>query len=258
MTHFTPKKPLMYEILFPTLSFPLNVYAQALWKTEAELQYLHYGLWQTGFNLAQAQQAATAVLMAALPASPASVLEVGIGLGTTARRLQESGYPYTGITPDNAQILYARHRLSDLPQMPCFVHTTFEQFLPSEKFQVIVFQESAQYIKVDNLLRGCHAALDSGGQVLIMDEFSAPVCAALEAGLPNASFQILRYEDFTQQAAPSISYLIQAIEQQRAAVLYDLNLSATRLEALMHSLKQRERAYQNQSYFYKLLLLQKN
>jgi len=245
----------MYEILFPTLSFPLNVYAQALWKQEDELHYLHYGLWQESLSLLQAQQAATEVLLNALPAAPQRLLEVGIGLGTTARRLTELGYDYTGITPDNHQILYCRHRLSDLPKVPNFLHTPFERFHTEEKLQLIIFQESAQYIRPENLLSGCHTLLEKGGKVVIMDEFSAPVCKFIEQGLN--SFETLHYEDFTALDAPSITYLIKAIEKQRTEILYDLNISEARLEGLMRSLRQREQAYQQQNYFYKLLVLQR-
>ncbi len=245
----------MYEMLFPTLSFPLNVYAQALYQQESELHYLHYGLWQEGFSLLQAQQAATEVLLNALPAAPQRLLEVGIGLGTTARHLSASGYAYIGITPDNHQILYCRHRLRDMPEMPYFLQTPFEYFQSQEKLQVIVFQESAQYIQPEILLRNALALLESGGKLVIMDEFSAPLCKTLEAGVYG--FTRLHNEDFTQQAAPSITYLIQAIERQKAAVLYDLNIEEARLTGLMQSLRQRERAYREQQYFYKLLVLER-
>ncbi len=248
----------MYEILFPTLSFPLNVYAQALWKQETTLSYLHYGLWQDGMSLSEAQQAATEMLLKALPPAPKHLLEVGIGLGTTARRLSEMGYDYTGITPDNHQILYARHRLQDMPTLPHFVHTAFEQFQTQTPLDVIVFQESAQYIQPTVLLQKCQALLNPGGQVVIMDEMTASLCQVLDQGLPNTGFKIQNYTDITKDTAPSISYLIQAIEQQREAVLFDLNISEQRLEGLMQSLKQRELAYKTQNYFYKLLVLEKS
>jgi len=244
------------DILLPTLSFPLNVYAQALLLELGTVDYLHYGLWEnTDESLKVAQQRASDKLWSVLPKLKNSkhkqtLLEVGIGLGTSARHLLDRGFDYTGVTPDNNQILYAWQRYQrDL----YFQHTPFEQFQSPNHFDLIIFQESAQYIQAHLLLQGCQQLLKSQGEVIIMDEIPANLAQHLHNNIESAGFEVKQIEDLTALAAPSISYLCQVISKHQQTVCADLNISAQKLAGLLTTLRRREQAYNNGDYTYKLI-----
>ena len=242
-----------YNILLPTLSFPLNAYAQALLLKLDSLDYLHYGLWdEADTGLEQAQQQASDFLWQHLPDATTHkrLLEVGIGLGTSAQVLLKQGFEYTGITPDNHQILYAYQRYGRDAR---FVHQAFEQHQASTAYDLILFQESAQYISAQVLLQRCGQLLSSQGQVVIMDEIPVAIVTNLEAYLSQFGFRCLQQLDLTEKAAPSIRYLADVIESLADVVCRDLNIPMSKLLTLLQSLRQREQAYQNGSYRYQLI-----
>lgn len=241
------------NILLPTLSFPLNAYAQALFLHLGELNYLHYGLWDEGVNsLAKAQQKASDLLWQHLPKATEKkrLLEVGIGLGTSAQALIQQGFDYTGITPDNHQIIYAYQRYGRAAH---FVNHAFEQHGALAPYDLILFQESAQYIQAETLLSRCKQLLSPTGEVLIMDEIPRVFVNNLDSYLQKAGFSVVTQLDLTAQAAPSISYLCEVIAAEAAAVCRDLNIPMKKLDYLLQSLRQREQAYQNGSYCYQLI-----
>ena len=244
------------DILLPTLSFPLNVYAQSLLIELGTVDYLHYGLWEsTEEPLKVAQQRASDKLWSVLPKLKNSgdkqkLLEVGIGLGTSARYLLDRGFDYIGVTPDNNQILYAWQRYQrDL----VFKHTPFEKFQSPSQFDLIIFQESAQYIQTNLLLQGCQQLLKAQGEVIIMDEIPANLAQNLHKHIENAGFDVKQIEDLTALAAPSISYLYQVISKHQQTICEDLNISVQKLTGLLTTLHRREQAYLNGDYTYKLI-----
>lgn len=242
-----------YNILLPTLSFPLNVYAQALFLYLEELNYLHYGLWLDGeTSLARAQQQASDFLWQHLPnpIDKKRLLEVGIGLGTSAQYLVKQGFDYTGITPDNNQILYAYQRYGHTAS---FVNQAFEQHGSLDPYDVILFQESAQYIQAQTLLQRCGQFLSQEGKVIIMDEISHMFVDNLEQYLTPFGFKLEEQLDLTEQASPSITYLCDVIENQSATICRDLNIPMKKLTGLLQALRQREQDYKNGSYRYQLI-----
>ncbi len=244
---------MQYNILLPTLSFPLNAYAQALFLHLEELNYLHYGLWdKEDDTLASAQQHASDLLWQHLPdpKDKPRLLEVGIGLGTSAQYLVKHGFDYTGITPDNHQILYAYQRYG---RGAAFVNHAFEQHTCMQAYDAILFQESAQYIQAQTLLQRSGQLLNPTGEVIIMDEIPQLLLDNLEQSLTNFGFKLTEQQDLTQRAAPSITYLCDVISSKATEVCRDLNIPARNLEGLLQSLRAREAAYANGSYRYQLI-----
>lgn len=245
-----------FELLFPTFVFPLNVYAEALRLEYGEVSYLHYGLFTSSEDsLYEAQQASTERLLDLLPATPAKLLEIGIGLGTTARRLLSEGYDYTGITPDNNQILYCQRKHKGFPLE--FIHRAFQDFSHDSLFDVLVFQESAQYIEASTLLSHSSALLATGGQIVILDEIPTGFLQATRPVLASSGYDLDYEEDVTELAAPSITILCHVIEKHARELLANLNMAEQQLDHLMTILRKREKDYAEGNFTYQLLRLVK-
>jgi SAM-dependent methyltransferase len=253
------------------LTFPLNVYAHSLYLQQGQVNYLHYGLveenedvWELG--ALAAQQRSTDLLLARLPPPPCRILEVGIGLGTLAALLMERGYQVTGICPDPYQIAIARQRIHSGFRLQCL---TFEEFNTLEQsYEVILLQESAQYLKPLTLFNKAHHLLSEKGQLLIIDEIGLRRCPqdGLE-GLPllkyslaqaeRCGFKLLEQLDLSKKAAPTLDYLLSIIQIYQQQLLSDLNLSAKRLADLVDSLRLYQDKYRDGRYGYVLLRFEK-
>lgn len=125
-----------------SFTFPLNVYACALSLEHGGDFDLHYGIFCGAMTLRQAQEESTKTLLTLLPLPPARLLEVGVGLGTTAARLISLGYAYTGVTPDKDQIRFCDR--TNRAKRGQLVNARFEDFSSPILFDAIVFQESSQ------------------------------------------------------------------------------------------------------------------
>ncbi|HYR29992.1 MAG TPA: methyltransferase domain-containing protein, partial [Thermoanaerobaculia bacterium] len=138
-------EPLPYRDFF----YPLNVFMHILTAEEGSVRYLHYGLFEHEDEpIGDAQERSTRMLLDRLPPPPARLLEVGIGLATTLKRLTDLGYDVEGITPDDKQIAMVRARYGDALRVHCAPFETFESDRP---YDAIVFQESSQYIDSEAL-----------------------------------------------------------------------------------------------------------
>lgn len=249
-----------------TFTFPLNVYAHLLCLDHGGFDHLHYGLFAPGVSgIVEAQQHASNLLFSKLPAPPGRILDVGIGAGTTLARLAQAGYQATGITPDAGQIAYAKGRHgADLPA----VAGRLEEFTDPRPFDLILFQESAQYIDTAALFRHAWALLAAGGQVLIMDEVALQPAPPGEPSLPPmnaylsqaraAGFALLERQDLGALAAPTNDYLVDALERRRARLPAELDLPAADLDALLESARRYARNYRDGRYGYCLLRFQKS
>lgn len=229
---------------FAHFSFPLNIYAAMLAWSEGRVDYLHYGLFErVDEPIWQAQERASAQLWAQMP-SPCRVLEVGIGLGHTLKRLQERGFDAVGITPEAAQVAAVRAQHGAGLAIET---TTLEAYAPTgPRFDLMVLQESAQYIPplalfeaADRLLNSEHATL------LVMDEFALHRRSDTDFGLhllphfkdlaARHGWRLVHEQDVTAQARLTIDVL-QALTQtywQRAQE--EVGIGEDELQALKQS-----------------------
>jgi SAM-dependent methyltransferase len=246
--------------LWRDFTFPLNVFMHILAHEEsAAVPYLHYGLFE-GENdrLIFAQERSTELLLSRLPPPPCRVLDVGIGLGTTIGWLTLKGYDARGITPDAHQIAMARKKYGEyLPVR----QAAFETFESPAKFDVLLFQESSQYIDSEALFA---KAATLAPRVLVLDEFAAQPLeeeGALHA-LPEFKdaasrhgFAVTEELDVSAKAAPTMDYFTHRIPAYREKLISDLGVTNEQVDHLIENgVKYRER-YAKGVYVYRLLVL---
>ncbi len=240
--------------------FPLNVLLSVLEREEGSAASMHYGLFEhPGDTIAAAQERSTQLLLSRLPPPSASLLEVGIGLGTTLARLTGMGYAAQGITPDPVQAAAAAERFGGSIR----VHTTpLEHYETTDRFDAVLFQESSQYIESGALFRKVRALAAPGARVVVLDEFAlAPVetpdaLHRLDRFLEAAEAAGFRREeelDVTAKAAPTIDYFLERIPRHRAAIERDLGLEPARIDALLESGHGYRALYASGAYGYRLL-----
>lgn len=239
-------------------TYPLNVFTHILLREEGAVTYLHYGLFASPEeSLARAQERSTELLLSRLPSPPARILDVGIGLGTTLARLLERGYRAEGITPDGGQIEAARRKFGeDFPVSG----RPFEE-IEGGPYDMVVFQESSQYIDSEALFR---RAREVTARVLVLDEFASrplgepgslhDLPGFLRAASTNG-FRLLEELDLSAQAAPTMEYFRERIPRFRDELVRDLGVTDAQIEELVASGARYRDRYADGSYVYRLLNL---
>lgn len=247
-------------------AFPLNVYAYILNRGEQPLEYLHYGLFGPGRNeLAQAQAHSTRLVLERLPAPPARILEVGIGLGTTLSRLVQLGYDATGITPDANQLRFAHERYGVGSRIVCSNWETFQA--GSGAYDAVLFQESAQYIATQDIFFKAHDFLAASGTLLILDEVALRRDEPAEQGLhpldellsvaQGQGFALEERLDLSAQAAPTVDHMLLLTQKYREGIQQDLGVSAEQIDSLDRSNESYRQKYGDGRFGYALLRFRK-
>jgi pyruvate-formate lyase-activating enzyme len=252
-------------------AFPLNVFMHVLTREGGTVDslHLHYGLFTSDDGpLAVAQERSTTLLLERLPGPPARVLEVGIGLGTLLQRLTAMGYEAEGMTPDAQQFAMVRARYGDRIKASCGRFEDVEAPPANGQFDVILFQESSQYIDSDALFRKAGAI---SSRVLVLDEFALAsredpagdsghvlrsranfLVAAADAG-----FEVVEEIDLSREAAPTVDFFLARLPDHREAIATDLGLSHAQIDELIASGRRYREQYRSGTYGYRLFDLRK-
>ena len=184
---------------------------------------------------------------------------MGIGLGTTLARLTSLGYDAEGITPDAVQAAAAAERFGSRIR----VHTTpLEAFEPPVRFDVVLFQESSQYIESETLFRKVRSLAAPHATVLVLDEFalapierpqSLPRLDRFLAASAGAGFRLQEELDLSDAAAPTVDYFLARIPKHRGAIEAELAVGAAEIDGLLESGAAYRELYRSGAYGYRLL-----
>lgn len=144
-------------------------YFHALTKTS----HLHYGMWATSVepkmkNLHNAQEKYVRFVAEHFPDRVSSVLDIGCGVGGPTLIFAEMGFLVTAITPVDWQRKFAERTLEGKANV---VLSTFEDFNSSQKFDLLVMCESAQYLTIENIFSKSYELCSGQGKILVCDYF---------------------------------------------------------------------------------------
>jgi SAM-dependent methyltransferase len=231
------------------LPAPFNFY-----KLMLHSDALHFGYWpqtQPDLSLEQAQHALTDLLLTRFPPAPAQVLDVGCGLGATSAYLSQRGYEVTALAPSAQLIAYAQQHNPGPTYLDCGfldVHPALEK---KAAYDVILLQESLQYIpdlmavfsKVKTLLK-------PGGRLVFCDEVSYhldtrahsavhdPV--AIEQALGAHGFYVAWHQRIGHNIAPTCAETLRRFEHYRDDLL---NADAEHYDHYVRGWRYQEQAY---------------
>jgi len=154
------------------LSLPAPYY---LFRLLSGSDHMHFGWFRTDDeDPGQAQENMMELNLFFRPGRLETALDVGAGLGATARWLSRRGVAVTSISPNAPLVEYARLAAAtdDVPHKVDFQVCKFEEFQPSRQFDWVLFQESFQYfVDVLDTLERAREAVRIGGRLHIGDQF---------------------------------------------------------------------------------------
>lgn len=255
-------RPLAQPSPFLAIAFPLNVYAHLLLLVQDETKYLHYGLFASpDDDLRTAQLRSNALLLEQLPEPPARILEVGMGLGTFAAELADAGHEVVAISPDEAQVRLAAGAVSGRRNLSVRILALERMLHEAEQpFDVVLLQESAQYIGLNDLFTVASALLRGKGKLVLLDEVALcrradglqnlHLLADIKAHARRLGFSLTHEQDLSREAAPTVDFLLEYLPRQRAALMRDLRLQASALDALETSLRAYRAEYADGGFGY--------
>lgn len=180
-------------------------------------QHLHYGYWTGDLevdiaNLAIAQDHYAEFLISHIPKEVIRILDVGCGTGQIAKMLVDMGYQVDGVSPSLYLSEQARQLLGNTGHIfECF----YEELETENRYDLILFSESFQYINPEDAIRQTFGLLNNGGYVLICDIFKkdVPGKSPLPGGHPLRRFydvvseyplEMIEDLDITEQTAPTL------------------------------------------------------
>lgn len=198
------------------------VFARYFLKTD----HLHYGYWPDDLpvdilNLRKAQEAYCDVLLSHIPDGVQSVLDVGCGTGALSRKMIDRGLEVESVSPSPFLTARAREMLGERGVLH---ENTFEDLTLGRKFDMVLFSESFQYVKLDRVFGKCRDLLEDGGHVLLCDFFKRDnpegksglggghPLASFYRRLEDAGFFIILDTDLTARIAPSMDLVADFLE----------------------------------------------
>jgi len=182
-----------------------------------KLQHLHYGYWSDDLdvdiaNLRIAQENYAQFLISHIPDAIARILDVGCGTGQVASDLVRMGYGVDCVSPSSYLSRQARELLSKTSRVfECY----YEELHTENRYDLILFAESFQYINPEKGIEKTLELLRRGGYMLICDVFrkDVPGQSPLSGGHPltrlqrivaESPLELVKDVDITPQTAPSI------------------------------------------------------
>jgi len=183
---------------------------------------LHYGYWPNGKdasvqNFAHAQNSHSELIMNQIPENINYILDVGGGSGNLALKLINNGYRVDCVIPSAFLAEQAKTKLGN----ESVIHICgFEQMPSTKTYDLIIFSESFQYVKMKKSLQKIEKMTSPNGHLLICDFFrrDLPEKSPIGGGhswqdfkdtISTLPFQQVTDLDISVETAPTIDLLDQ-------------------------------------------------
>ena len=183
---------------------------------------LHYGYWPNGKdasvqNFSDAQDSHSRLIMDQIPENINYILDVGGGSGNLALKLVNNGYSVDCVIPSAFLAEQAKTKLGN----ESVIHICgFEQMPSTKTYDLIIFSESFQYVKMKESLQKIEKMTSPNGHLLICDFFrrDLPEKSPIGGGhswqdfkdtISTLPFQQVTDLDISVETAPTIDLLDQ-------------------------------------------------
>jgi protein-S-isoprenylcysteine O-methyltransferase Ste14/SAM-dependent methyltransferase len=189
-------------------------------------RYLHYGYWPSELevdvaNLRAAQENYAVFLVSHIPDGVKTILDVGCGTGEMAKRLVDMGYQVDCVSPSPFLSKQARERLGSAS---CIFECFYEELQTENRYDLILFSESFQYIDPEGAVEKTFGLLNKDGHILICDIFKKDALgkSPLPGGHPLRGFydivsgyplQLVEDVDITEQTAPTLDVMNNMVKE---------------------------------------------
>ncbi len=145
----------------------------ALGKFFFKTEDLHYGYWPDDLepavdNLKAAQENYSRHLIDHIPEGVETILDVGSGGGNLAAALLTKGYRVDCVSPSDHLSRRIEEKLGSQGKL---FQCKYEHLETDRRYDLILFSESFQYVKLATALRKSMELLNEGGHILICDFF---------------------------------------------------------------------------------------
>jgi protein-S-isoprenylcysteine O-methyltransferase Ste14/ubiquinone/menaquinone biosynthesis C-methylase UbiE len=189
-------------------------------------QHLHYGYWTGDLevdidNLRIAQENYAKFLVSHIPDGVKTILDVGCGTGEIAKKLVDMGYQVDCVSPSPFLTKRAREVLGNTSHIfDCY----YEELQTENRYDVILFGESFQYVGLQKALDITIKFLNKGGQLLICDFFQKDVEGKSVMGggheltkfydlIAQCPFELVKDLDITEETSPTTDIYDDALQK---------------------------------------------
>ena len=136
--------------------------------------HLHFGYWTSDLqidlsNLPKAQENYSSFITSHIPEGTKTILDVGCGAGRLALKLIETGYQVVDcVSPSRLLTENVRNLLGNRSHI---FECSYEEMETENRYDVVLFSESFQYVNLKKALENSLKFLNDGGYLLICDYF---------------------------------------------------------------------------------------
>ena len=187
---------------------------------------LHYGYWPddktaTAQNFAGAQARYSQLIIDHIPDGVKRILDVGSGSGSLAQKLINLGYKVDCLVPSE----FLAEKIEDKLGKNSIINVCkFEDLEVSQSYDLILFSESFQYVRMEQSIDKIVSMLSKNGHLLICDVFHNNVTGVspmrgghrldlFENQITKSSLKQITNLDITAETAPTYDFLNQLLNE---------------------------------------------